>query len=535
MKRPVSVPSLLIIAVILLFNYSCDGDRYNIEGPSKDGTRLTIQEVKSIYQGKDVKLGADIDSINGTVISDASVGNIPKGILIIQEGATGIAIALKDSSKNNPFVPGDSVTVNIRGGSLVKNNGNLFIKGPSISDITKLGEGKEVKPTPVRLTELEANFDKYNETLVKVSAAEIEPEPVENETYGGVKNLSDGSTQPGAIKLYTRSSSSLAQEKVNKKATYIGIALHGSKSDSSFKALWPRSDADIKGIKLIPINSDVIITGLMINPRGHDQRKKGQTTDYPSTGTTIVHQGGYEYMQFMALKDIDFSKTPYCVVVANNRIVRKDGWAHGDNYTFKYNLTQGSVKKGEFFYVGSTANRLAGYYPTGLSADISSFNWIRKIKEGDPGDDGMGDPMTSLLKNGGTNADGVAIFKGTKVTSDSVPLDAFIWGDQVGGAYPGGDYGLQAPKTTDIYSRTNKKTGDKQPFLGQGTNTYLLPVIVTKEGSDECHFAAMGGVVSRDGKDWIVPRDPHAIELNQKSKPSEITSGSHITTMKDNE
>src|SRR5690242_11641786 len=121
----------LIMAAVAgsLLISSCDRDRYFLEIPRNDSISLTIRDVRSIYQGKDIRLGEDINRIYGTVISDAASGNIPKGYLILQQGTTGIGIALKDSSAVIPFKPGDSVKVKIAGGALALINGNLMITG----------------------------------------------------------------------------------------------------------------------------------------------------------------------------------------------------------------------------------------------------------------------------------------------------------------------------------------------------------------------------------------------------------------------
>src|SRR5699024_7926957 len=143
--------------------------------------------------------------------------------------------------------------------------------------------------------------------------------------------------------------------------------------------------------------------GFMADPRGHDQREKGFETNYSSTGITVTHDGGYEYMQFMALKDIDFSETPYSVVVARDGVYRVTpaGWAEGGSTTFKFNLTKGTVEKGSFFYVGSASKVIAGYWPKGKSTDISDANWIRalEIQLGDSdatAGDGFGRSTTAL-------------------------------------------------------------------------------------------------------------------------------------------
>jgi hypothetical protein len=519
---------LFIASGLLAALASCDRSHYDLKMASDSGIYLTIRDVKSIYQGQDIKLGKDIDKIYGTVISDAASGNIPRGYLVIQQGPAGIAIALKDSSGKMSFVPGDSVTVNIEGASLIKENGNMMISGPSLSDVTKLGKGSPIKPTPVLLEALVNHFDTYNETLIKVAAADIVPTPAAEETYSGSKGLSDGSTGPGQIHLYTFPGSALADSLALSNASYTGIAMYGNapaSTDSLEKQLWLRNYSDISNTS-IPLTSDIIITGIMADPRGSDEKVKGNVTNY-STGVTIVHKGGYEYIQLMALKDIDFSKTPYSVVVCTNGAATSKGWAEGGKTTFKFNLTQGSATQGTFFYVGSAAKVIAGYWPDGLSTDISGANWIRAIQV-DLGNtskvagDGFGNSTTGLLSNSGP-ADGVAVFKGTEVTGSTVPVDAVFFNSPVGAALNGGN-GYLIPASSDLYSAVNKKTGAKQPLFGEGTNTF---VVEGGTGGDDSQFMQMGGVLSQNG--WIVTRHPTIEVLNRTSPLSAIEDGGGVT------
>ena len=80
------------------------------------------------------------------------------------------------------------------------------------------------------------------------------------------------------------------------------------------------------------MDTDVVITGYMADVSGSDN--------------------GYEYMQFMALKDIDFSAEPHCVIACRNNAVNAAGWVQGSYVTYKFNLVSGTVSQGEFFYVG---------------------------------------------------------------------------------------------------------------------------------------------------------------------------------------
>src|SRR5699024_7658004 len=245
-------------------------------------------------------------------------------------------------------------------------------------------------------------------------------------------------------------------------------------------------------------SADIIITGFMVNAHGADVPQKGDTRDYTDKpyGGVLTLEGGYEYIQFMALRDIDFSQTPYSVVVGRHYTPHPEGWATGGSRSFKFNLTEGQAAQGTFFYVGTGAKRIDGYWDEGHSTDISAANWIRNI-QANLGDDnkvagdGFGSSTSGLLTNS-KKADGIAVFEGTDVTASSVPIDAVFYGSEVDGALDGGE-GYLIPEQSDLYSAVNKETGEKQPFFGQGTNTYMYP------SAGDGNFRQLGGIFTENG------------------------------------
>ena len=165
--------------------------------------------------------------------------------------------------------------------------------------------------------------------------------------------------------------------------------------------------------------SAIVITGMLADAKGSDTNN--------------------EYIQFMALEEIDFAQTPYCVIACRNNKVNAKGWVQGSYVTYKFNLTSGRAAKGTFFYVGGVNKRLNG----NSSADISGANWICSVDYNtQAGADGIGDKTTGFLHNYNSNgnkniADGIAVFKGTEVDEKSVPCDAVFYGATI---------------TTDVYN-----------------------------------------------------------------------------------
>ena len=222
-----------------------------------------------------------------------------------------------------------------------------------------------------------------------------------------------------------------------------------------------------------------VISGFMPDPNGAD--------------------GNYEYIQFLALRDITFdnSANAYSVIVCNNAGTttapgaglldrRQDyppnGWASGTytmnnatvNRTYKINITSGTVQKGQYFYVGGTGDKING--PN--STTISNAKWIRKHDYvNNPGDDGIGDKSTGIFANSGVTS-GLAVFKGTNVDHETEPMDVLFIGTGTGALYGLRNY---APFTGQErgYRVTNTDqytvTGTTTRFYRQGTNTWSVP------------------------------------------------------------
>lgn len=364
-----------------------------------------------------------------------------------------------------------------------------------------------------------------------------------------VHNTQDNPIEGAEVTLYDSSEAAVATETTNadgvvtfseieagEQHTY-SVSFDGVTSSGNFTL----SDGHISQTVALDIeeeeqwtqNSPIIITGIHADPRGADGAVAGSTTDYEDEGVTIEHAGGYEYIQLMALEDINFAETPYSVVVATNGYVTAKGWAEGGKRTFKFNLTSGEAAAGEFFYVGGNSKVISGYGPCGKSTDISDANWIRTIDYLTEGGDGFGEPPSGLLGNvtnsGANTADGIAVFEGTEVTEESVPLDAVFFGSKVHAAYNEEEgWGYKVPVSNDHYSAVNPETGEAQPLFGQGTNTTFLAQGPNKDSGE---YSKLGGATSRT--EWISPRETTVVGLSYcpgESSLSDIEAGQGITS-----
>lgn len=278
--------------------------------------------------------------------------------------------------------------------------------------------------------------------------------------------------------------------------------------------------------------AQLIITGYMSNPWGTDNPIAG--TVYKKGNVQYTHDGGYEYIQLMVTEDIDFSRTPYSVVTANNyhnRGATAYGWTQGGKTTFKFDLTAGSAKKGTFIYVGSPSKVIAGSHSKGKSADISAANWIRVIASNARTKkilgDGFGNANNGILGNADSkglnaDADGIAVFKGTKVKASTVPIDAIFYGSEIGEAAGSRSKGYVLP-TNDHYNNPSGKAR-----FGEGENQFYFP----QPDPSANVFTKLGGVYNTGKNAWDTPRKAIFKKLSGKASTlPDIETGMGITRL----
>jgi hypothetical protein len=236
-------PSCFLALVLLIA--SCT----KVDHPdySDKALQVSIDEIRGFYHGEDIPLDKDGSfqqvMISGVVITDNASANMPVSSgFIMQEGNTGIIISLKDTGGD--FAIGDSVLVNIDGGTVTAINGNIAVTGITLADVSKLAEKGTAVARPVAVSELAANFAKYQGSLVQIIGAEVTPYSA-GEKYGGDKWLDDGTG--GTVDLHTEASAAFAVDTIPHYGTFTGIALYSAgNKDSLGQQLWMRNTADVE-------------------------------------------------------------------------------------------------------------------------------------------------------------------------------------------------------------------------------------------------------------------------------------------------
>lgn len=149
----------------------------------------------------------------------------------------------------------------------------------------------------------------------------------------------------------------------------------------------------------------------------------------------------FEWIELRATSTIDFSVTPYTVIACNNGTATSNGWISSGSLSYAFAITTGTVNPGDVVYVGGSSMA-----PTGTQ--------LRTINTATNPGDLYGNAATGgVIGNGGTNADGIAVFNlpVSSLTNTSVPVDAIFYGTAVGGAVVnGGLDGYQLP-VNDLY------------------------------------------------------------------------------------
>lgn len=474
---------------------------------------IAIYDVRSLYKGHDVPLSTDnlagSSKITAMVVSDHTAGNLPAGLLVVQDGRRlsqlrGISIPIGDAAAS--YHPGDSVTVNVVGGVLKRVNGILQITNLTKDAVTKISSGNPIAVNRVPINQILANPDNFESVLSVIVKGGFDPLPSPTDVLSGNKTLNDGF---GNLNLHTETAASFANNPLPASANFYGIVFNQVDSSGNLLPQFRiRQATDVVVLSATVEVAPVIITGFMSDLKGSD--------------------GNYEYVQLMATRDIDFSVTNYAVVITNNANASTPtgypakGWATGDMRTFKFSLTSGKAAKGTFFYVGGAGQMING----SGSTSMASSNWIRSFNYTTQNGDDFGTKTTGLLANSG-NASGIAVFDSKTVTVDSRPVDV-IFISSGGSLYTAGPP-VQGYKitNTDFYDVKNPITLEDQPYFKSGANTLNVSYLTADLG----YFNMLGGVYSPTLGRWTTARVQNALLLT-KTSPVSMIEGTGATTLK---
>ncbi len=516
-----------MLSLAFMWSGCKDNDYLNGFGNYEGGTIssfIPIYDLRGLYKGSDVTLTKDgmfgSTSISGVIISDYTEKNFSdnlNGLIFIQDNKRlnslrGIALNV-GAAEAAKWLSGDSVHVNIEGAVLTRVNGMLQVNNVTGDKFVKKMSNKPIPTNGVLAANILVDPLKYEGTLVSIVEGTYNPLLTAGTVLSGDKTINDGSDN---VMIRTLTTASFANNVAPFSANYTGILVNtlNTTTGKLVSHVRMRMTTDIEELSATSSVPDFVITGWTNDPAGTDSNN--------------------EFVQFRATRDINFATTPFSVVTTNNAGASTPlgypvtGWALGGIRTYKFNLTTGTVLKGEFFYVGGSKQLINST----SSTSIASAKWIRSFDISAVNGDGFGTASANLLANSG-NAYGVAVFRTTTVNVNSVPIDVLFVGS--GGtlyqASPAQGFNIGK---TDWYNPVNpleKKNPAKfaQPFYRQGTNTKAWAYWPAADAGMWNQFS--GGVFDTGLGKWTKARTQQFILLSKTSTLVDI-EGAEATQIK---
>ncbi|MCC6369848.1 MAG: hypothetical protein IT236_02460, partial [Bacteroidia bacterium] len=150
-------------------------------------------------------------------------------------------------------------------------------------------------------------------------------------------------------------------------------------------------------------NPGLVISEVLANPAGTDSCK--------------------EYVELFATQNINFSLTPYTIIVNNNGTANNNGWVAGGAISYAFAINSGSIAAGNVAYVGGSCMSPTGVQLRAINVKYQNGDWNIGTAN-----------SAGVFGNGGSNADGVAVFNlpVSSITSTTVPTDALFFGTAIG-------------------------------------------------------------------------------------------------------
>ena len=195
------------------------------------GTLKDISAIRSVFTGT-TTTAPDDTKIKGVVISDRTTKNLNSRNVIIQDGTAGILVRF---TADHCFEVGDEIEVTISGQELSEFNKLLQVTNVPVDLATIVGTGKTPVIRTATIAEINANYNAWESSLVKITGATI----TGGATLSGNHTATDAT---GSITLFTQSYATFA----GSPAPIGPVTITAIISDYNGKQLILRSAADIQ-------------------------------------------------------------------------------------------------------------------------------------------------------------------------------------------------------------------------------------------------------------------------------------------------
>lgn len=153
-------------------------------------TLLTTANLRALFTGTTINAPAN-NRITGIVISDKNAQNTIDQNLVLQQGNGLAGIIVRFTGAHN-FNLGDSIDVNVTGGSLGLFSGALQVSNLDLGNAAVVSTGKTITPRAATIAELNTNIAAWESTLIKV--ANITITGGTGGTWAGNTTFNDGAT-----------------------------------------------------------------------------------------------------------------------------------------------------------------------------------------------------------------------------------------------------------------------------------------------------------------------------------------------------
>jgi hypothetical protein len=192
---------------------------------------VDISSVRALFTGATTYIPSD-RKIKGIVISDRVGNNLNNKNIYIQDGSAGIVVRF---DATHSFNLGDEVEIFISDAELSEYNKLMQVNNIPLPNAVKKSAGNTITPRIATVAEINANFNAWESTLVKIVNVNI----TGGATLSGTRTLNDGS---GTIPMYTAASATFSG--VATPATPVSVT--GIVSDFNAKQVLMRNAADIQ-------------------------------------------------------------------------------------------------------------------------------------------------------------------------------------------------------------------------------------------------------------------------------------------------
>jgi Family of unknown function (DUF5689) len=167
------------------------------QGPT---TLINTSDVRALYTSSAVAAPAS-RRITGIVISDKAAANMQTQNLVLQQGNNLSGIVVRFDAAHN-FNLGDSIDVNITGGTIDKFSGVMQVATLSLSNALLISSGKTITPRVTTGAVINTNIDAWESTLIRLSNVTITGGSGGTWGSNGSTTINDGT---GTITHFTRS------------------------------------------------------------------------------------------------------------------------------------------------------------------------------------------------------------------------------------------------------------------------------------------------------------------------------------------